>query len=217
MKASIILATYNKNEVLHNTMMGLSKQNISFPYEVCIVDDGSDISPEGIIRKYIPDDILKFKRFEKNVGPINAKQHSYKMASEDSDILVTMACDIIPLDYDCIERLCKGIGEKIFTIAEVNTMEVDPNMYTRWDSEVEKMKGGFSGMHPYLNVYCGSLKPGRWYIFLGAFRREDAEDVNLFGLKDVSYRKNLNKGRYQSVFPMVRAMHQMHISNRYYT
>jgi len=214
---SIITTTYNKNDVLRNTLVGLSKQNIPFPYEICIVDDGSQINPEGIIREYIPDSILKFKRLERNIGPINAKSEAYKMASAESNILVTMPIDLILLDSDCIEKICNGVGEKIFTIGEVRTLEIDVNMYKNWDSELKKLKSIFNTLDVYNHVYCGSEKPTRWYIFLGAFRREDAEDINLFGLRDREYRGNLNRGGYKSVFPMVKAMHQTHPSKIYNT
>ena len=209
-KISIITSLYNKNDSLRNTLTGLMKQKISVPYEICIVDDGSDVNPESIVRECIPDNILKFKRFEKNIGPVKATTEAYKMASKESDILVTMSGDVIILDTDGIEKLCMGVDEGVFTIGEIKTLEINFNMYDNWNSEVKRLKGIFDDLDTYNHVYCGSLKPNRWFIFLGGFRRGDAERSKIFESWDVNYRGNLRKLKYKPVFPMVKAIHQMH-------
>jgi len=209
-KVAIVTTIYNRSDGLRNTLMGLVKQKISFPYEVLVVDDGSEKNPESIIREYIPDNLLKFKRFDKNEGPIIAKPAAYNMASEDSNIFVYMGSDVILLDTDCIEKLCKGVGEKIFTIGEVNTMDVANDMYIRWDTEVKSMKERFYKMNPYFHTYCGSLKPTRWYIFLGALRKEDVDSINFFGSCDMIYYAALSRDKFKAVFPMVKAVHQTH-------
>lgn len=214
-KVSIITTTYNKNNALDNTLTGLMKQNIPFPYEICIVDDASDVSPEPIIRKHIPNNILKFKRLEKNVGPVEANTESYKLASKESDVFVTMGGDIILLDTDGIEKLCNGVGEGIFTIGEVKTLDIESNMYENWDNEVNRLKSLYNGLHTYLTVFCGSLKPDRWYIFLGAFRREEAEKARIFESWDVNYKGYLTELKYKPVFPIVKSIHQSHPSRLY--
>ena len=50
--ASILIITRNKPERLDITLYSLSKQVCKYPFEVIVVDDGSEIDLSDVISKY---------------------------------------------------------------------------------------------------------------------------------------------------------------------
>ena len=52
-KASILIAAYEKEDCLPNVFHSISRQKTNFDFEVCFVDDCSYISTEAIYHKYL--------------------------------------------------------------------------------------------------------------------------------------------------------------------
>lgn len=172
MKATIFMTTYNKNDLLPNTLFSIARQKTSFPYEVCIVDDHSDVDPEPIIRKFIPN--AKYKRLDKRYSFDVVSSYALDLASDDSDILILQSADVIHGRTDTIERLCMGVGEKKICMAAVSNTYPPHNAYKNFKKFLPKLlkqsKGGKK-----------RSKPGKdqasYYFFLGAIRRMDYESL----------------------------------------
>lgn len=212
MKAALIISVHNKVDMLDNTFYALSLQKTSFPLEVCVIDDGSEVSPEPIIKKYLPD--IKFKRFEKNIKFMDAHEECMNMVSDDVNTIMVMSSDMILIEDDAIEKLCKGVGERIFTIGEVYTKKIEPDMYKNWEKSSKELNIWKENCSPYHHVFCGSKKPTRWYIFAGAFRRVDIELIDFFGGCDIIQLSNLsNTPGFKVNIPMVTCIHQEHGSH----
>lgn len=175
MKAAIFMSIYNKNEPLPNVLYTISRQKTSFPFEVCIVDDGSDVSPEPIVRKFLPD--VRFKSLGR-IGFVSAYGKSFDLVSDDVDVIVVQSAEVMYLQDDLIERLCLAVKSKRFTMAHVKNVEVDPFAYKYFDDPNNGRAGLVSRWEETggIDVYSGSDRPGGdWLLFLGAMRREDLE------------------------------------------
>lgn len=169
MKATIYMATYNKNDVLPNTLYSIARQEVSFPYEVCIIDDHSDVDPEPIIRKFIPD--AKYKRFDNQQGFDVVTAHALDMASDDADILIMQSADVMHYSKDSIERLCNGVAKKVICMAEVHNTHPPVDMYKDFEKQLPKIL---------FQWQAGEVRsrPGKYYFFLGAIKRADYESLS---------------------------------------
>lgn len=212
MKAAIFMSTYNKNESLANALYTISRQKTNFPFEVCIVDDGSDVSPEPIIRKFLPD--AKYKALGR-IGFVAAGGKSFDLVSDDVDVIVVQSAEVMYLQDDLVERLCLAVEPKKFTVAHVKNITVDSFMYKYFDDLNNGRSGllgqweGTSG----IDVYSGSDRPGGdWLLFLGAMRREDLE---LVGFRnrccDVVIQQKMKEHGLTPIFmDDLKAIHQKH-------
>jgi len=62
---AVIIVNYNSNEVLENCLQSIFKAELPFKYEILIIDNASEKSPDYIINKY--PDVLLIEN-DKNVG-----------------------------------------------------------------------------------------------------------------------------------------------------
>ena len=174
MKATLFMATYNKNNELPNTLYSIARQKISFPLEVCIVDDNSDIDPEPIIRKFIPS--AKYKRLDKQVSPDVIHSYALDLASKDSDILIRQSSDVIHGSTNTIERLCKGVAKKKICMATVANTDPPLNMHKKFDKVLPTiLKQHRKGKR---RSKAGGTTQTSFYFFLGAIRRTEYESLD---------------------------------------
>jgi hypothetical protein len=161
------MATFNKNEFLPNTLYSIARQKVSFPFEVCIVDDHSDVDPEPIIRKFLPD--AKYKRLDKRYGFDVVTTQPLSMMSDDSDILIMQSSDVIHTKKDTIETLCNGVGKKQVCMATVYNIDPLPDMYKNFKKHLPLIKMG--------KIRTSQDTLAKFYFFLGAIRRSDYESL----------------------------------------
>ena len=96
MKISIVMAYYNRLELLKNTLKSISTHNT--PYEIVIVDDGSTIEPlsEDIIKSISCGLNIVFYRFDPSVktwcNPCIAYNKGFSLASGDVVIIQNPEC-----------------------------------------------------------------------------------------------------------------------------
>ncbi|MBU0999517.1 glycosyltransferase family 2 protein [Patescibacteria group bacterium] len=92
MRLSVVIPTYNRKDVLIETLKAFSQQSYK-NFEVIIVDDGSsDGTKEAINKLNLPFKISYF--FQKNKGPASARNVGIKKAQEK--IIFFTGDDIIP-------------------------------------------------------------------------------------------------------------------------
>jgi hypothetical protein len=179
------MATYNKNGCLPNTLYSLARQKTSFPVEICIVDDKSEIEPKDIIFKFIPD--CKYKRLEERAGEYLSLGKCLDLVSKDTDVIVLQSCDVLYAQDNILEVLCTAVGPKVFTMPEVRDLKVDPDMYLNFNQKIKYLisekaiddRRKYGGNHIF---YAGSRQPNpnkRWYFFLGAIRKDDLFATNI--------------------------------------
>jgi len=208
MKATIFMATYNKNDILPNTLFSIIRQKSSIPYEVCIIDDHSYIDPEPIIRKFIPD--AKYKRLNKRHGPDVIHSFALELASNDSNILIRQSADVMHGSIDTIEKLCKGVGKKKICMAMVANTKPPLNMYKNFEKHLPSLikqhrKGRKRSKH--------GKSQKNYYFFLGAIRRIDYESLKCTNEPhcDVMLSEELFKSKFTTNYPQkLIGFHQQH-------
>lgn len=208
MKVSLLIAHYNKNECLPNTLYSIARQKTSFPFEVCFVDDCSDIDPKPIVDKFLPD--AKYLRLDKNAGSQFVRKYCMDMMDKDSDTVVILSTDVIITSKLGVKILCSNLQKRRIAFAEVRNIKVSPDLYLKFDKEVE----GIIYDNWIGEIYSGVQRKQHWYMFFSAINLIDLKQVefdknNCDVLIDYKFRKN---GIYPIYFPDIKGIHQQHES-----
>ena len=97
MNFSIIIPVYNRPDELNELLQSLVAQDYSEKFEVIIIEDGSTISAEHIVDKFV--NKLNIKYYLKyNSGPGDSRNFGMGLATGDYFILFDSDC-IIPKNY----------------------------------------------------------------------------------------------------------------------
>lgn len=184
MQISIIISIYNKNDILPNTLYSIARQKISFPFEVCIVDDCSDIDPALIIKEFILD--AKYNRLTEKTGwndCIRFERNLYNIDPK-SDTIVIIHPDVILTQPFIIEELCKNVCSKTIALAEVVDIPINLELYKNFDIEINNILSDWNthirynkrnidnSSYSIWTKYSGKDYPS-WLFFLGAIKKED--------------------------------------------
>ena len=231
MKASILLATYNKNDCLPNTLYSIARQKVSFPFEVCIVDDISIVDPEPIVRKFfdiegsktyfsgkdsnssaLTNAHAKYKKLYNHVGGQFSQSLCCDMMDKDTDIVIIQSCDVMYLQDNTIQRLCDTVKPGYFTMAIVKNIAVKPNLWEDYDEEIKPVLANWDQTQG-INIYSGKDRPGGdWLFFLGAMTKEDLLKIDFdYRCCDVVVQQKIKEHGMQPIFlEDVKAVHQKH-------
>lgn len=109
---SIIIPVYNRPDEVNELLLSLTKQNYSH-FEVIVVEDGSTISCEEVVKKY--SELLDVKYFSKpNSGPGQTRNYGAERSKGDYLIILDSDC-IIPEGYfDAVETELKSLPSDAF-------------------------------------------------------------------------------------------------------
>jgi glycosyltransferase involved in cell wall biosynthesis len=111
MKASIIIPTYNRKNLLEKCLNSLYEQDFNFKdFEIIIVDDGSIDGTEKVIRKHKKKNVLNIKYLkQENKGPASARNKG--IAKAQGEVLIFIDDDIMPFN-DLISKHYSAHKEK---------------------------------------------------------------------------------------------------------
>lgn len=109
---SIIIPVYNRPDEVNELLLSLTKQNYSH-FEVIVVEDGSTIPCEEVVKKY--SDVLDVKYYSKpNSGPGQTRNYGAERSKGDYLIILDSDC-IIPEGYfDALETELKSSPSDAF-------------------------------------------------------------------------------------------------------
>jgi glycosyltransferase involved in cell wall biosynthesis len=116
MKVSIVIATYNKDKYLYETLKSIRKQAVSFDYEIVVVDDGSQDNTSNICSRWEVDKYIKLVNTDYR-NPSVARNVGYRAAR--GDIIIAQSDEVIHHTPTAIEDLCNQLHEGEFIIATV--------------------------------------------------------------------------------------------------
>ena len=94
---SIIIPVYNRPEEVEELLESLSQSSFSAPFEVIIVEDGSDIPCELIVDRFRSKLDISYY-YKKNSGPGASRNHGMEKAKGNYFIIFDSDC-IIPTQY----------------------------------------------------------------------------------------------------------------------
>ena len=208
-KISICMATYNKNELLPNTLYAISQQDIGeHECEICIVDDGSAVDPEPIIRQYAP--YAKYKRLEPQEGFIYSAAHCMDLMSPDTDVVILMSSDVVMMQDFTIQELASHLSPRQIALAEVMDAPVAPDAWST--NGLEHYSRHWDDFMSYRACHVGRMRPNEWLFFLGAILKEDLDEVweNRICCDAVTHQTMRTLGFDAVLLPYVRGLHQRH-------
>jgi len=214
MKASILLATYNKNSCLRNTLYSITRQKTDFPFEVCIVDDVSEEDPLPIIREMFQGSGIPYfyEQLPKHVGGQFSQSLCMGLMSPDSTIGIVQSCDVMYVQDDLLQRLCAPVRPRFFSMAGVKNILIDPEAYLYYNKVVDGVLSIWDSVKG-VNIYSGINRPGGdWLLFLGAMTREDLLKIafDYWSCDIVIQQKIKEKGLKPVFLDEVKAVHQQH-------
>lgn len=210
MKASILLATYNKDDCLPNTLYSISKQETTFPFETVIVDDVSLIDPEPTVRKFLPD--AEYLRLEKHVGTQFSQSRCFDFISPDSTVVVIQSCDVMYVDSKALDTICKLVVPGEFVLPEVKNVSVLPTMFESFDESISALMESYEAVEG-SDIYQGINRPkGDWLMFLGAVGKDDAMKIDFHNrCCDIAVQRRIMEVGFKPLFVNeVKAVHQKH-------
>jgi glycosyltransferase involved in cell wall biosynthesis len=94
---SLIIPVYNRPEEVDELLESLSKSNYNEDFEVVIIEDGSSVKCENIVRKYESKLTISYY-YKDNSGPGDSRNYGMKKAKGDYFIIFDSDC-IIPAEY----------------------------------------------------------------------------------------------------------------------
>lgn len=225
MKVSVIICTYNKHGYLPNALYSLSIQKTSFPFEVCIVDDYSDIDPEPIIRQFIPE--AKYMRLEEHIGFMFSHGKCLELVDKESDVILIQSDDIIHTRSDSIELICKDVKSRTISLSEVVDIPMENNIIndfdnivnsitSNWDSYIKTEFIPIDGLKYRINSkYSGSGCRSNLF-FCGAISRTDLDYLRFSDINcDAIIGPKISKAEFNRIYPSVKVIHQRHPKSVY--
>ena len=93
MKYSVIIPVYNRPDEISELLASLARQTYT-DFEVIVVEDGSSVKSEDVVRQYEPNFKIKYL-FKQNEGPALARNHG-AMHSEGDYLLILDSDTVLP-------------------------------------------------------------------------------------------------------------------------
>ena len=93
---SLIIPIFNRPDEIDELLESLSKQTYTASYEIVIIEDGSTITCDHVIQKYVNLNISYY--FKPNSGPGDSRNFGMNIAKGDYFIILDSDC-IIPTNY----------------------------------------------------------------------------------------------------------------------
>jgi len=218
MKVSVFFPTHNKNSMLPNALYSLSIQKTSFDWELCVVDDHSDVSPEPIIKEFFPN--AKFVRYPHHIGFIHCHDACFDLAN-NPEVVVLQSTDVIHTRIDSLQILVSAVTEKTISIAEVVDMPIDSDFYKTYDVSTKNILTNWDSYKTFINLKLGnriyacstqytSLRSP--LFFLGAIMKKDLDDIDYKECNcDAVTHKKLKEAKFKINFlNHIKAIHQRH-------
>ena len=92
---SFIIPVYNRPDEIKELLESFKNQETTIPFEVVIIEDGSSISSDGIVKEY--NDVLDITYFTKpNSGPGDSRNYGMKRAKGNYFIILDSDCILPP-------------------------------------------------------------------------------------------------------------------------
>jgi len=133
MDASVVIATYNRRDLLEKSLECLFCQNYpSNKYEIVVVDDGSNDGTEKMIRSKKPSCKLKYLRHTERRGP--SKARNLGISKAEGEVIIFIDSDILAPPEFVREhmRLHKKHRDIIVDGPAINTSRIEGVFESKW-------------------------------------------------------------------------------------
>lgn len=154
MSCSIVIATYNKADILKQTLLSIFSQDAEF--EVVVVNDGSDDHTDEVCSKFP----LVYKYLDRPgyKNPSHARNIGYSLSK--NDVIIAQSDDVVHIEKDTISKLEEALLPGTFVLGEV------------WNGTCGVSEDGVISDIKKTWLYVGKDYQ-RPFFFLGALYRKD--------------------------------------------
>lgn len=203
MLVSIMMSNYNKNTALKNTLHSIASQKISFPIEIVIGDDGSDVDPYPIIEEELLGIQFKYQKFPR-LGFIDIHQKLIQMVT--GDIVCLSSCDTMFLDDNSLQKIIDSVKPGYFVLPTVINLEYSStkNIMDRF----EKIRDKKSVCKGQMLYYQGSRR-SRYFFFFGSLLKSDLDSIQ-YSPCDVIFDQRLRENNLKPIYSDEILLHQAH-------
>lgn len=143
MKASVIVSTYNRANVLKRSlsaMLGQSEKS----FEIIVIDDASKDNTREVLKRFEKEKKMDMILIDKNSGPAKARNEGIKIAN--GDFIVIMDDDCIP-EKDWLKKLLSPFADK--RIGMSTSYNIWGGTSTAYRKSALKKSGLFDERFPY--------------------------------------------------------------------
>lgn len=152
---SICMSTWNRPEMLRNTLCSIFSQCVPFPIEVIVANDGDPL-PAAFIEQFPPQVTwVQIDRAEGRRNPAAARNVAYRWAH--GDVIIAQSDDVMHVSLHTIEHLVDSLSPRTFVIASVFDLDAGGDVVGRRGAK--------------------HRSPDRPFFFLGALWRNDLCEV----------------------------------------
>jgi len=185
-KASILIAAYEKEEELANVFTSISKQKTNFDFEVCFVDDCSYINTQPIYNSYLNIPNKKGIRLKQHIGNRMADTSSisgfknsyhlaYDLAAPESEIFIVQSADVIWGQDNLLQELVDGSKNMEIPTCRVMNMRIEPDLHLHWEEGIKRWTDFANGEGKNLEYQGRSREVVAWLV---PFTRECMNKMN---------------------------------------
>ena len=105
---SFIIPVYNRPDEIKELLESFKNQETTIPFEVVIIEDGSSVSSDGVVKEY--NDLLDISYFTKpNSGPGDSRNYGMKRTKGNYFIILDSDC-ILPSSY--VEEMNNSLSKE---------------------------------------------------------------------------------------------------------
>jgi len=210
-----------RRDCIINSLKGISIQEVPFPFELCLIDDASNLKPSDIKRfiesyfkkNQVPNlKRIAIKSLKHKAGFTSAPSQCMKLVSPESNKMIVLASDCIFLQKDAIKNLCDRVGSKKPVFSEVAEIDIKPDFYKDFDVNAESCLRAWPHHLARQPFMVSRIIPNSWLFFAGAALKEDLLNI---GYDEVScdavlWQKMMPANYNAEILTYVRVAHQSH-------
>jgi glycosyltransferase involved in cell wall biosynthesis len=214
-EASLIIANFNREEQLVNTLAALATEVVFPELEVIVVDDYSKNDPQPVVEKILKDIGCNFKycRFPENVGGRKARSLATALMEPSAKMILTLAADVIVISPGIIRKMLDTVAPGVLVMPEVKSIPVPIDIYRSIELYKDRLLESWEMYDGGPKIYQGPSRPDKkFYLFCAAALKEDLfhcgyENLSCDFWFDAQIRKNGLKPKFMED---LKAIHQMH-------
>lgn len=213
--ASLIIANFNKERLLLNTLSALSGE-VEFQWlEVIVADDHSRNDPEPVVQKVLGKIGCQFKylRFPENVGGRVARSLACQAMDPSSRIVLTIASDVMIVSPGIVKQMLDAVSPGKVVLPEVKNIPVPHDVWKNIELYKARLLESWGMYEDGVRIYQGTKRPDhKNFLFCAAALKEDLfrcgyEHLSCDLWLDAQMRKQKLEMLWVDGF---KAVHQMH-------
>lgn len=139
-KIIITVVTYNRRDTLKTCLHSLLGQSL-LPDSIIIIDNGStDNTTEMMKKEFFNNPLIKYINLGRNLGNAGGSYYGTRFAVEDGADWIWMMDDDCMPEFDCLEKLVKGVKSKKDIYSPI-VLSLEDRSTVLWGIRVKKNTG----------------------------------------------------------------------------